>query len=263
MKQEVILMTKKSKYFFLNISILVLLIIMISSGFRLIQRKSSEKEVSGLLALRSSENFEASELIEADPIEVYNEQPEIKYDYKPNKNSEYLAINSDFTGWITIADTVIDYPIVRGSDNEFYLNRNIYKKSSDAGAIFMDYRNIGQFNDQHTIIYGHYMKNGTMFGGLHEYKEETYFKTHDKIKLSGLYGEKTYTIFSVYIVSADDYKLEIDFIGGNYENYVQSLWSISMHKKDFIFNEDKALLTLATCSYELENGRIVIHAIED
>lgn len=251
-------MYKKHKYIFLNISVFLLLITIIVSGLRLIQRKSSENEVSDLIAERASDVHE-----EREPIDIAPEMIENNYEYKPNQNSEYLTINSDYTGWITVAKTVIDYPIVRGSDNEFYLNRDIYKKSSDAGAIFMDYRNLGQFNDQHTIIYGHYMKNGTMFGGLHDYKEETYFNTHDKITVNGLYGEKTYTIFSAYIVSADDYKLEIDLQDGDYENYVQTLMSNSMHKKDFIFSEDKALLTLATCSYETKNGRMIIHAFED
>ncbi len=251
-------MTKNQKKFFLNSSIILLIIIAIVSGSILIQRKASEDEVSQLIVNRTTDIVEEVESIEL-PIEPKNS----KYDYKPNKNLEYLAVNPDFTGWIEISDTIIDYPVLRGIDNAFYLNKDIYKNSSDAGAIFMDYRNLGQFNDQHTIIYGHYMKNGTMFGGLHEYKEETYFNTHDTIKISGLYGEKTYTIFSAYIVSADDYKLEINFQGLDYESYLQTLMSYSMHKKGFIFSEDKALLTLATCSYETKNGRMIIHAIED
>lgn len=251
-------MNLKQKHMLQNITVILLLMIMMISGLRLIQRKSSENEVSELIVKRASDFYEAIEPVDALDVQINND-----YDYKPNKNSEYLAMNSEFTGWITIAETVIDYPIVRGSDNKFYLNRDIYKNSSDAGAIFMDYRNIGQFNDQHTIIYGHYMKNGTMFGGLHEYKEETYFNTHDKIKVSGLYGEKTYTIFSAYLVSADEYKLELHFKGGDYKNYLETLQSYSMHKKNLILSEDKALLTLATCSYETENGRIIIHAIED
>lgn len=251
-------MTKKQKKIIINIFIILLITTAIVSGSRLIQRKTSEDEVSELIVSRSTDLNESPE-----PIDLQVEPTDNKYEYKPNKNLEYLAINSDFTGWIKIPETLMDYPVLRGTDNEFYLNKDIYKNTSDAGAIFMDYRNLGQFNDQHTIIYGHYLKNGTMFGGLHDYKEETYFNTHDKIKISGLYGEKTYTIFSAYIVSADDYKLEINFEGEDYKNYLQTLSSYSMHKKNLIFNEDKALLTLATCSYETENGRMIIHAIED
>lgn len=248
----------KNKKVFINTSIILLLMIAIFSGSNLIRRKTSETEVSQLIINRST-----NLLVETQPKELPIELIDSKYDYKPNDNSKYLSINPDFTGWIEIAGTALDYPVLRSIDNVFYLTRDIYKNNSDAGAIFMDYRNLGQFNDQHTIIYGHYMKNGTMFGGLHDYKEENHFNTHDKIKVSGLYGDKIYTIFSVYIVSADDYKLEIDFEDGDYANYLQALMSSSMYKKDFILSEDKALLTLATCSYETKNGRMIIHAIED
>jgi sortase B len=80
-------------------------------------------------------------------------------DYYAEFNQQFLAINKDYAGWISIADTEIDYPMVRGNNNGYYLTHNFYKERSKYGAIFMDYRNAKDYSDKHVMVYGHAMRN--------------------------------------------------------------------------------------------------------
>lgn len=188
------------------------------------------------------------------------DQTQIPYIYKENNQKKWLDQNGDFVGWLKVGGTQIDYPVVRGNDNQTYLNRDFLKKSSKAGAIFMDYRNIGQFSDQHTVIYGHYMKDGSMFGDLHLYKSEAFYKENMIIEMSGLYEEKSYTIFSVTIERADNYEIDLKLSN---DDYLKRILTASIHNSNLIPDQGVKLLTLVTCSYEIDNGRILIHAFEN
>lgn len=109
-------------------------------------------------------------------------------------------LNNDYVGWLYIPDTNISYPIVKGTDNSFYLNHNFLKEESKAGSIFIDC-NVNEFEDRNTIIYGHYMKDGSMFADLHKVSYElnntykVYIATESKIL--------EYEIFSTFKDSAD------------------------------------------------------------
>ena len=87
--------------------------------------------------------------------------------------------NEEIIGWIKLDETMIDYPIVQGSNNSYYLSRSAEKRSSKSGAIFLDYRAEKDFSNFSSVIYGHNMKAGTMFGGLEKFKDEDYFKSHE------------------------------------------------------------------------------------
>lgn len=182
---------------------------------------------------------------------------------KANPQKKWLDINPDYQGWLQIENTNIDYPVVRSVDNHFYLDRDFLKEKSELGAIFMDYRNIGNFNDRHTAIYGHYTWTGKMFGDLHKYKNDDFSKDNRIIKFNTLFGEREFEIFSVYIDSAEDYKLKFDFKDDNeYKDYLAGLNDLSIHNFKSNLDSEKLLITLATCSYEVGNGRLIIHAIE-
>lgn len=93
------------------------------------------------------------------------------------------VINDDIVGWIRSIDNVIDYAIVQGSDNEHYLTHMFDKSYNKAGAIFMDYSNDPDFSDENTIIYGHNMKDGSMFAYLLNYKDQTFYDQHPIMNL--------------------------------------------------------------------------------
>lgn len=119
--------------------------------------------------------------IVADTIGVYADaSPRRVADYKPERiDAEALrAISEDCVGWIQIDGTTIDYPIMRASNNTEYLNKDPYGEHALAGSIFMDYRNSADFTDEYTIIYGHHMVAGMMFGALDEYADRQFFDSH-------------------------------------------------------------------------------------
>jgi SrtB family sortase len=202
-----------------------------------------------------------------DPTEIYTTEgfslTALKDHISSINTKELLAINKDYVGWLIIEGTKVDYPIVRGNDNSYYLKRTFNHRQSDLGAIFMDYRNLGQFLDDHTVIYGHYVKKGSMFGDLQKYLNVDFFNEHRTITLHGLYDSRTYLIISVYSVLADAYQIPLDQKPSL--DYIRELVSLSVHTSDDIESyaqKEIKLLTLATCTPGLENGRLIIHALE-
>lgn len=244
------------KYILWTIIVLSLSILLFT-GFKQLKRIESAKRIDNL-----SDLVEKPKVQLDIPNAIINSDEKI-YSTSPNLQKEWLDINNDYQGWLSIEGTNVDYPVVRSIDNFYYLNRDFLKEKSELGAIFMDYRNIGNFNDKHTAIYGHFTWNGKMFADLHNYKDKSYINDKDTIKFNTLYGEKEFQIFSVYIDSATDYKLQFDFKDDlEYENYLLALNKLSMYELPFDLDGDKLLITLATCSYEIGNGRLIVHGIE-
>lgn len=178
-----------------------------------------------------------------------------------NKFNELLKKNEEVVGWLKIEGTVIDYPIAQAVDNEFYLKRDIYKEKSVAGSIFMDYRDDIESENKNTILYGHYMKNGSMFGELKNYKRKSNFENNSIIEFDTLYNSEKWEIFSVYTTDVNFDYIRTDFnTKQEYKFFLDTLQSKSIHKSDVKLTEDDVILTLSTCSYDFSNARFVVHA---
>jgi sortase B len=172
-----------------------------------------------------------------------------------------LKINSDIIGWINIQDTVIDYPVLKTDNNEYYLTHDINHKESRNGAIFMDYRNKGDGTDRHTIIYGHNMRNNSMFKDLTKYKERDFFEQNNIIRFNTLFEEFEWEIFSVYVTDTNFYYIETDFHSDEkYMDFLNTIKGKSMFDKDIKLTKEDYLLTLSTCSYDFDDARFVVHA---
>lgn len=172
--------------------------------------------------------------------------------------------NSDTFGWIKAEETVIDYPIVLGEDNDFYLDHAYDRSSLPAGAIFADYRCSRTLTENfHLILYGHNMKNGLMFNGATKYLNEDFFSADNLIEVSTPDGIFTYKVFSVYEARYDDDYIRVGFGSWNeFIEYVKGLEARSMyHLPDFEVKEDDRLLTLSTCTNGAWTQRYAIHAI--
>lgn len=182
---------------------------------------------------------------------------------KPNINPfvDFIEANDDFMGWIKIDGTSIDEPLVKGTNNEHYLNYDHLNRKNSAGALYLDYRNLGNFYDNHMVIYGHYMQDGTKFHDLHLYKDKKFLENNNIITLKGLRETKTFEIISVQIVSAYTYYLILDLEDEALQEYVKAMNRASMHDVNIENKKDLKLLTLVTCTYEFENARLLIHAI--
>ncbi|RDY27460.1 SrtB family sortase [Romboutsia weinsteinii] len=186
---------------------------------------------------------------------TYTKIQEIK-----NTGKEDLStLNPDFRAWIKVDNTNIDYPVVQGKDNNYYLNKDFYSNKLGSGSIFMDYRNDYK-NDRNLIIYGHNMKNKTMFAQLEKFKDENFWKENNKIRLVENDKEYIYEVFSAYFVNPDFDYLRNEFNSDEeYKNYLQAIKSKSLFSSDLPVSTDDKIITLSTCSYEFNDARTVIH----
>lgn len=190
---------------------------------------------------------------ESDEVREWTISP----DYTP-----YYEINEDMVGWIKIPDTIIDYPILQGNDNAHYLHADIYNNYSVEGCIIMDFRVNIQRMQNHTLIYGHNMKRGTMFHEITSYKDEEFYNAHPYIEFDTLYDDMLWEVFSVHIISKD-YLDILDFPLADedkYQAYLDDIVNRAMFDSDVEVTTEDQILTLITCSYEFDGARTIVHA---
>lgn len=187
-------------------------------------------------------------------------QAEIIYNEIKEKKKEDLSnINEDFRFWLEVDNTNIDYPVVQGNDNSFYLKKDIYKNYLGSGSIFMDSRNNFE-TDENTIIYGHNMKNKTMFNNLEKFKEEEFFNANNKIRIFDKDKEYVYEVFSAYYVDPNYNYIIPNFSNKEeYNSYLKDIKNKSLFKSNIYVNSNDKIITLSTCSYEKKDTRTVVH----
>lgn len=170
--------------------------------------------------------------------------------------------NKNIVAWLDVPNTNIDYPVVKGEDNDFYLTHDMEDKKSIHGSIFMDYRNMVQ-NDKNLVIYGHYMKDGSMFKDLINYKEKDFFNNNKDIFID-VDGEKErYEIFSVVLTTGDSGYIDIGFDSDeSFLDYIDEINKNSLFTRDIDFKGDEEIVTLSTCSYEFHDARTVVFGVK-
>lgn len=182
-------------------------------------------------------------------------------DYVNSANEEELkSINSDYKMWIQIENTNINYPVVQSSDNDYYLKHNFRKESNISGTVFVESANDID-NDKNIILYGHNMRNGTMFNNITNYKEESFFNEDNKISIIMNNTLYEYEVFSVYVKNVSEVNLAIGFASEDeFINYAYNQADESIYKKDVDFSAEDNLITLVTCSYEFTDARTIVVA---
>lgn len=176
---------------------------------------------------------------------------------------ELHEINEDIVGWITINDTKIDYPILQAEDNDYYLDRNYKEEYAPAGSIFMDYRNNVAEENKNTIVYGHRMKDNTMFNMLTNYLDEDFVKDHQTVQYDTMYGSYDAEVFAAYYTTTEFDYIQTEFASDQeYGGFLQEVKDKSEIKTDFDVTEEDEIVTLSTCDYTLDpdEGRLVVHA---
>ena len=172
--------------------------------------------------------------------------------------------NGDIKGWIYIEGTDISYPLLQGPDNDYYLYRTYKKEYLFAGSIFIDAANAPDLSDQHTIIYGHNMKNDSMFGTLGKFKQQDYRDQHRYIYIL-MPGQdwNKYEIFSAYTADIDDGTFRIFRENSEeYEKYISLATSKNMYTGIETPSSEEKIITLSTCTSDLdEQKRFVLQAI--
>lgn len=172
------------------------------------------------------------------------------------------AINPDIVGWLKIEGTSIDYPIVQTDNNETYLDIDFEGKKNASGAIFLDYESEPDFSGRHNILYGHHMKNGSMFKDIIKYKEESFFKEHQTITIYTPEREYHLRPFTVLYTDAAGERRQTKFdTEEEFQGYVEK-----MTKKGLYYQKPNepigTLWSFVTCSYELADARTILYAYE-
>lgn len=201
-----------------------------------------------------------------EPAEAPEEQPVYVDPYADAlRDMDFTAlreVNGDVVGWIVIPGTVISYPLVQGTDNQYYLKHTWKKTGSAVGAIFLECNNSRNLSDFNTIVYGHRMNNGSMFASLKHYKKQSYWQSHPCVYITDDTGSHTYQIFAAYEVSTagDTYRLGFadeaakqDFIDYCLEKSV-----IDTGITPTVYDQ---VLTLSTCTGNGHATRWVVQAV--
>ncbi len=177
---------------------------------------------------------------------------------------ELLKQNPDVVGWITVDGTQIDYPIVQADNNLQYLTRNFYQKESRAGSIFLDFRNdIRSAEERNIIVYGHRMKDGSMFQHLTKFLDEDFFEAHRTFEFDTLHDSYEAEVFAVYNTLTDFNYIQTHFDSDEeYAQLLSEFQKASHFQTDVEVNADDTIITLSTCDYKLDKneGRLVLQA---
>ena len=168
-------------------------------------------------------------------------------------------ISPDIRGWIWLEGTKVDYPVMQSKDNDYYLNRAVNGTWNKVGTPFMDFRNNGDFSDRLTVIYGHYMGDGSMFTDIHNYKSQKFYDEHPYIDLytpdgnyrilpvAGVYQNVEYWDFTF------DYESDNSFL-----HQIDTWKALSTFKSDTAYDADDRFVVLTLCTYDVENSRFLL-----
>ena len=170
---------------------------------------------------------------------------------------DLMLINEDTCGWITIDDTHIDYPVVQGEDDLKYVNTDVFGEFSLSGAIFLSSKNKTDFSDNYSLLYGHHMDNGGMFGDVIEFVDEEYFSARETGVL--YLPHKTYQIrlFACMEVDAYDPIVYGHGEGCDMQRLLDYLRTDSTNYRDIGVTADDKIIGMSTCVDAVTNGRVV------
>lgn len=177
-------------------------------------------------------------------------------------------INEDFVGWIYYEPLELSYPIVRGTDNDYYTHYTFENEKNSSGAIFLDFLNKPDFSHFNTIIYGHNMRNGTMFGSLKKLLNDNaiveedpylYVFTKDQVMM--------YEIFALYVTKDSSHTYDLTQTAEEQQQYVEYIKETADYYRELPeletpLTEGTKLVTLSTCHGKHGSGnRTVVHAV--
>lgn len=197
-------------------------------------------------------------------IEMNGKLEEVFVDEKEEEElfnfDEMLKINPGFVGWIRVPNTNISLPVVKYSNNSYYLNHDFYKKYDYRGTVFMDYRNNPEKLDASTILYGHNCYDGTMFSDLEKYQDIEFYKSSPVIDFATVNGMEKWKVYAVFITNAkaeEDNGYIFNYIypymdGENFDGFINEVNKRRLYATDVDINDDDNMLVLSTCIRSLD-----------
>ena len=184
----------------------------------------------------------------------------VLFEYQP-----LYELNRDMVGWIQIEGTAIDYPVVQSPyEMNFYLRRNFYKEDATCGTIYVREACNVELPSDNVTLYGHNMRNGTMFADLLKYKKQSFWNDHRYVNFDTLHEYRTYEVFAVFQTTADltkgfSYHVYDTFATEKaFNEYVSTCKNLSMYNTGITPVFGEKLLTLSTCDKTISDGRLVV-----
>lgn len=211
--------------------------------------QSGEATDNGKNGRKTSENEDVNVAKSEEPVTISVDFTELKEVY------------GDVIAWIYCPNTPINYPVVQSTDNDYYLHRLITGEYNAGGTLFMDFRNSSDFSDWNSIIYGHNMKNDSMFGILPDYMEQEFYEEHPVWYL--VTEEYTYQIELVggYVTAADSSSYDFPEDAAGRDTLANMASRKSSFRSDVKVEEEDRLVTMSTCVYDYEDSRYVLVGI--
>ncbi len=225
------------------------------------------------LAEQMSVNNNAHEESATVNNQMQNENPEVDFpEGMLAKYAQLYAQNNDFSGWITIEGLGINLPIAQGSNNEYYLKRDIFKKYTSYGVPFFDYRMSDLRNlHKNTMVYGHNMRHDDyIFGMLENYRKIEGFAQAPVIECDTIFGDHTWFVYAVYITNStpggdNGYFMPYNFIdisNAKFREYIDEIDKRKLYTTGVDINENDKILTLQACVYDFDGAMIIVVARE-
>lgn len=213
--------------------------------------------------------------IAEDAIEILESQKNEEAEVESSKPKEHKRLfvdfdklkktNQDVVAWIQFDEPEkINYPVVQGEDNDKYLYTTFEGKKNSSGTLFMDAYNNGAFEDRNTFIYGHNMKNGSMFGQLRKFKTKDYYEQNPYFYIYTPDGKEVkYQIFAVCIVE-DTSRSYTRFYNSDeeYMDYLKYVQDIARYDTGVELTADSKIISLSTCTNVSETQRLLVHGVK-
>ena len=232
-----------------------------------IYEKENAKEVAQTISEDKEEKVESEleekgEIISTENTEEQNEETERMLQVKQLQEQ-----NADIVGWLEIENTNINYPVLQGTDNSYYMTHNYKKENSKNGSIFLDANYNWNIPSNNLLIYGHNLGNGMMFQELLKYEKESFYQEHPIIRFTTAEEDAEYEIISafksrVYHKSEKNVFRYYFFLNSEseeeYREFVKNAKNASLYPIDVTANYGDQLITLSTCSYYVQDGRFAV-----
>ena len=245
---------KRFKKVILNIIIyMILFFVLIYSGIKILKWYKDKTNNKKMI-----EQIKSMVIVEKEDENEKKEEYTVDFNKLKEQNNETIA-------WIKVNNTNVEYPVVKATNNSFYLNHSFYKSKNSAGWIFADYKNKFDNTNKNIVIYGHNMRDGSMFGSMLNILDAKWYENEENTNIT-LYTENEkciYKVFSIYKIENEDYYIKTEFKNDNeFEEFVKNLKKRSIKDFNADISKDDNILTLSTCANN-NKYRIVLHAIKE
>ena len=257
-----------------NLIFVFCLLIFLYSGYQLVniflEYKAGTDAYEELASKVSTVKSDAELIPEVvEPETVSGEKYEIKEIISIDVDWSSYSKNEAVIGWIQVeGNDIINYPVVQSTDNDYYLTHLPDGTANGAGSIFVDYRNEG-FGNRHVILYGHNMKNGSMFSSIKKYQNQEYADEHRYVYIATPDGRtRVFYVYSCHLTDAlgesDGFNAyQVSFDGDEWHEWISKTQEKSLISSEIEIPEKCNIITLSTCmSRGVETERCVIHAVE-